>query len=39
MGFMLGTKVGCIYREVKVDAIGGGAEELMKALTARQLGR
>ncbi len=37
-GFMRGTKVERIYREVKVNAIGGGAEEIMKELAARQLG-
>uniref|UniRef100_UPI00278BFE90 acyl-CoA dehydrogenase family protein n=1 Tax=Escherichia coli TaxID=562 RepID=UPI00278BFE90 len=29
-GFMRGAKVERIYREVKVNAIGGGAEEIMK---------
>lgn len=38
MGFMRGTKVERIYREVKVNAIGGGAEEIMKDLAARQIG-
>jgi acyl-CoA dehydrogenase len=38
MGYMRGTKVERIYREVKVNAIGGGAEEIMKELAARQLG-
>ena len=38
MGFMRGTKVERIYREVKVNAIGGGAEEIMYDLAARQLG-
>ena len=37
-GFMRGCKVERIYREVKVNAIGGGAEEIMKDLAARQLG-
>ncbi|MCB1533497.1 MAG: acyl-CoA dehydrogenase family protein [Rhodoblastus sp.] len=37
-GFMRGTKVERIYREVKVNAIGGGAEEIMKDLAARQMG-
>ncbi len=36
-GFMRGTKVERIYREVKVNAIGGGAEEIMKDLAARQM--
>ncbi len=38
MGFMRGTPVERIYREVKVNAIGGGAEEIMKDLAARQMG-
>ena len=38
MGFMRGTRVERIYREVKVMMIGGGAEEIMKDLAARQLG-
>lgn len=37
-GFVRGSKVERIYREVKVNAIGGGAEEIMKDLAARQLG-
>ncbi|OYV02319.1 MAG: acyl-CoA dehydrogenase [Burkholderiales bacterium PBB5] len=38
MGFMRGTKSERIYREVKVMMIGGGSEEIMKDLAARQLG-
>jgi acyl-CoA dehydrogenase len=38
MGFMRGTKCERIYREVKVMMIGGGTEEIMKELAARQLG-
>jgi len=38
MGYMRGTKCERIYREVKVMMIGGGAEEVMKDLAARQLG-
>lgn len=38
MGYMRGTKCERIYREVKVMMIGGGAEEIMKDLAARQLG-
>ncbi len=38
MGFMRGTKSERVYREVKVMMIGGGAEEIMKELAARQLG-
>jgi acyl-CoA dehydrogenase len=37
MGFMRGTRSERIYREVKVMMIGGGAEEIMKDLAARQL--
>ncbi len=37
-GFIRGCKVERIYREVKVNAIGGGAEEIMKDLAARQMG-
>jgi acyl-CoA dehydrogenase len=38
MGYVRGTKSERIYREVKVNMIGGGAEEIMKDLAARQLG-
>jgi acyl-CoA dehydrogenase len=38
MGFMRGTASERIYREVKVMMIGGGAEEIMKELAARQSG-
>jgi acyl-CoA dehydrogenase len=38
MGYMRGTASERIYREVKVNMIGGGAEEIMKELAARQLG-
>ena len=38
MGYMRGTVVERIYREVKVLTIGGGTEEIMKELAARQLG-
>lgn len=38
MGFMRGTVSERIYREVKVMMIGGGAEEIMKELAAKQLG-
>ena len=36
MGFMRGTVCERIYREVKVLTIGGGTEEIMKDLAARQ---
>jgi acyl-CoA dehydrogenase len=35
---MRGVKCERIYREVKVMMIGGGAQEIMKELAARQLG-
>ena len=38
LGYMRGMKSERIYREVKVMLIGGGAEEIMKELAARQLG-
>jgi acyl-CoA dehydrogenase len=38
MGFMRGTVSERVYREVKVMMIGGGAEEIMKELAAKQLG-
>ena len=38
MGYMRGTRCERIYREVKIMMIGGGAEEIMKELAARQLG-
>jgi acyl-CoA dehydrogenase len=38
MGFMRGTVSERIYREVKVMMIGGGAEDIMKDLAARQMG-
>ena len=38
MGFMRGTVCERIYREVKVVTIGGGTEEIMKELAARQWG-
>lgn len=37
-GYLRGARVERIYREVKVMAIGGGTEEIMKELAARQLG-
>lgn len=38
MGYMRGTQSERIYREVKVMMIGGGSEEIMKDLAAKQLG-
>jgi len=38
MGFMRGTKSERIYREAKVYMIGGGAEDILNDLAARQLG-
>jgi acyl-CoA dehydrogenase len=37
-GYMRGVKVERIYREVRVNAIGGGSEEIMRDLAARQMG-
>src|SRR5258707_1352366 len=37
-GYMRGIKVERIYREVKVNAIGGGSEEIMKDPASRQMG-
>jgi acyl-CoA dehydrogenase len=37
MGYMRGTKSERLYREVKVMMIGGGSEEIMKDLAARQM--
>ena len=38
ISFMRGCKVERIYREVRVNAIGGGSEEIMRDLAARQYG-
>lgn len=38
ISFMQGCKTERIYREVRVNAIGGGSEEIMRDLAARQLG-
>ncbi len=37
-GYMRGVKTERIYREVRVNAIGGGSEEIMRDLAARQMG-
>jgi acyl-CoA dehydrogenase len=37
-GYMRGSRVERIYREVRVYAIGGGSEEIMRDLAARQMG-
>ncbi len=37
-GYMRGCRIERIYREVRVMAIGGGSEEIMNDLAARQLG-
>jgi acyl-CoA dehydrogenase len=36
--YIRGQRVERIYREVRVNAIGGGSEEIMKDLAARQMG-
>ena len=38
IGFMRGGRAERIYREVRVNAIGGGSEEIMRDLAARQYG-
>jgi acyl-CoA dehydrogenase len=38
LGYMRGSKSERLYREVKVMVIGGGSEEILKDLAARQLG-
>lgn len=37
-GYMRGNPVERIYREAKVCAIGGGSEEIIRDLSARQMG-
>ena len=37
-GYLRGHAVERVYREVKVMAIGGGSEEIMRDLAARQMG-
>ena len=37
-GYMRGGRVERIYREVRVSAIGGGSEEILRDLAARQIG-
>jgi acyl-CoA dehydrogenase len=36
--YLRGNRVERIYREVKVNAIGGGSEEIMRDLAVRQMG-
>ncbi|MEO0368019.1 MAG: acyl-CoA dehydrogenase family protein [Pseudomonadota bacterium] len=38
ISYMRGNRVERIYREVRVNAIGGGSEEIMRDLATRQLG-
>ena len=38
IGYMRGGRVERIYREVRVNAIGGGSEEIMRDLASRQYG-
>ncbi len=38
IGYLRGNRVERIYREVRVNAIGGGSEEIMRDLAARQYG-
>jgi acyl-CoA dehydrogenase len=37
-GYLRGSRIERIYREVKVMAIGGGSEEILRDLAARQMG-
>ena len=37
-GYLRGSRVENVYREVKVIAIGGGSEEIMRDLAVRQMG-
>lgn len=37
-GYLRGCRIECIYREVKVMAIGGGSEEVMRGLAVKQMG-
>ncbi|WP_445365926.1 acyl-CoA dehydrogenase family protein [Microbulbifer sp. ANSA001] len=37
-GYMRGSRIERIYREVRVNAIGGGSEEIMRDLASRQMG-
>jgi acyl-CoA dehydrogenase len=37
-GYIRGNKVERIYRDLRVNAIGGGGEEIMRDLAARQMG-
>lgn len=37
-GYLRGCRVERIYREVKVNAIGGGSEEIMRDLAVKQMG-
>ena len=38
IGYMRGSRIERIYREVRVNAIGGGSEEIMRDLASRQYG-
>ena len=38
IGYMRGNRIERIYREVRVNAIGGGSEEIMRDLATRQYG-
>ena len=37
-GYLRGAVVERLYREVRVQAIGGGSEEILRDLAAKQLG-
>jgi len=38
IGYMRGCRSERLYREVRVNAIGGGSEEIMRDLASRQYG-
>ena len=38
LGYMRGNRVERIYREVRVNAIGGGSKEIMRDLATRKYG-
>lgn len=37
-GYLRGNRIESVYRDVKVNAIGGGSEEIMRDLAVRQMG-
>ena len=37
-GYLRGNRIESVYRDVKVNAIGGGSEEIMRDLAVKQMG-